>query len=312
MTEASPIILGNPLHESRRAGFLGIPFPSTEVRIVNPENPDQDVADGEVGELLARGPQIFAGYWDDEEETKQVFHHDWLRTGDLVRVDNGFIRMADRRKELIISGGFNIYPSQVEDAVRTMPGVEDVAVVGVPAGVGGEAVVAALTLEAGATVTLEDVRQWAEKSIAHYALPRRIVVMSELPRSQIGKVMRRRVKEYILDAGERLQESGDVLRERLQESSGELVEQLRASSEAAQEQIRGISEQVSEHVGATAQAASMRLREIQTNWSRQGSAETTRKDTAETDDPLTDSAAPGLTRNEPEEGLPQGRKSDHE
>lgn len=252
MTEASPIILGCPLAQTRRRGALGIPFPSTEIRIVDPENPDNDVPEGEVGELLARGPQVFTGYWENEEETAEAFHDGWLRTGDLVRLDDGFVVMADRRKELIISGGFNIYPSQVEDAVRSMPDVEDVAVVGVPEGSRGESVVAALILKSGATVTLEDVRRWAEKSIAHYALPRRIVVMSELPRSQIGKVMRRRVKEYLMDAGERLSDSSD-----------EFKQQIRQGSAVAREQLRDISEQISEQVESTTQMAGERLRSIQ-------------------------------------------------
>lgn len=262
MTEASPIILGCPLGESRRRGALGIPFPSTEIRIVDPENPDVDVPEGEVGELLARGPQVFKGYWENEEETENAFHDGWLRTGDLVRLDDGFVVMADRRKELIISGGFNIYPSQVEDAVRTMPDVEDVAVVGVPEGSRGESVVAALILKSGATVTLEDVRRWAEKSIAHYALPRRIVVMSELPRSQLGKVMRRRVKEYLLDAGERIADSGDDLKKQLRDTSASAREQLREGSAAAREQLRELSEQLSEQVETTTQAAGERIQTI--------------------------------------------------
>ena len=251
MTEASPVILGSPLSSGRRASTLGIPFPSTEIRIVNPDDPDTDVADGEVGELLVRGPQVFAGYWDNEQETKAAFHNGWLRTGDLVRVDDGFVVMADRRKELIISGGFNIYPSQVEDAVRSMPGVEDVAVVGLPRGVNGEAVVAALILEAGATVTLEDVRRWAEQSISHYALPRQIVILTELPRSQIGKVMRRKVRDYLVDAGERLSESTVDLREK-----------LRAGTEAARQQLSDLSEQVE----ATTHAASDRIRDLRSTW----------------------------------------------
>lgn len=243
MTESSPISVGSPLSEARRPGTLGLPFPSTEVRIVDPENPDHDVEMGEVGELLVRGPQVFKGYWNNPEETAAAFHEDWLRTGDLVRVDDGFIVMADRRKELIISGGFNIYPSQVEDAVRGIPGVEDVAVVGMPEGSRGEEVVAALILEAGATVTLEDVRRWAEKSIAHYALPRRVVVMSELPRSQIGKVMRRRVKEYLLDASEKIDDTRKDLREQLRQT---------------RDQIREFSEQVSENVESAMEEAEER------------------------------------------------------
>lgn len=202
MTEASPIILGSPLSKDRRPGALGIPFPSTEIRIVDPEDPSRDVAPGEVGELLARGPQVFSGYWERPEETEEALFEGWLRTGDLVQVRDGFVHMADRRKEMINSSGFNVYPSQVEEAVRSMPGVRDVAVIGIPAGTSGEDVVAAIVLEAGASITLADVREWAEKSIAHYALPRQLVVMTELPRSQLGKVMRKKVREQVLGAAD--------------------------------------------------------------------------------------------------------------
>lgn len=254
MTEASPIILGSPLSADRRPSTLGIPFPSTEVRIVDPENPDRDVADGEVGELLARGPQVFAGYWDNPQETAEAFHDGWLRTGDLAQVVDGFVKMADRRKELIISGGFNVYPSQVEDAVRTMPGIEDVAVVGLEGSTRGEDVVAALILEPGATVSLDDVRRWAEKSIAHYALPRQIVLLSELPRSQIGKVMRRRVKEYLVEAGDSMKESTLDLRERIARSSDEVREKLSAGSEVALNQLRDFAGQLSDQVEDAADA----------------------------------------------------------
>ena len=200
MTETSPVLLGSPLSKEKRAGALGAPFPSTFIRIVNPENPEEDVPTGEIGELLVKGPQVFSGYWEDPEESAEVFVGGWLRTGDLVQVRDGFVYMADRRKELIITGGFNVYPTQVEEVVRSMPGVSDVAVVGMPSGTNrGDDVVAALVLEAGASITLADVREWAEKSLARYALPRQIVVVQELPRSQIGKVMRRRVQRHLLE-----------------------------------------------------------------------------------------------------------------
>src|SRR5690625_4636036 len=140
MTGASPVALGTPLGPDRRPGALGLPFPGTEVRVVDPEEPAVDVPDGAVGELLVRGPQVFAGYWADPAATADVMvDGGWLRTGDLVhRGRDGFVALADRRKELIITGGFNVYPSQVEDAVRPMPGVRDVAVVGVPDGPRGE------------------------------------------------------------------------------------------------------------------------------------------------------------------------------
>ncbi len=202
MTETSPIILGNPISPERRAGALGVPYPSTEVRLVDPDNPETEVGPGEVGELVARGPQVFAGYWHDPEETAAVMlPGGWLRTGDLVRQEeDGFYVIADRRKELIISGGFNIYPTEVEAAVRSMPQIADVAVVGVPSRTGDERVVAAIVPHEGQTVTLEQVRAWAERTLSHYALPREVAILSELPRSMIGKVLRRAVRDQIMAA----------------------------------------------------------------------------------------------------------------
>jgi long-chain acyl-CoA synthetase len=205
MTESSPVALGNPLGPGRRPGTLGVPFPSTEIRIVDPDDPTTDVPAGGQGELLIRGPQVFAGYYGRPEETAEaLLDGGWLRTGDIVRLDDGFVVLADRLKELIISGGFNVYPSQVEDAVRSMPGVSEVAVVGLPDGARGESVVAALVLEAGARVDLEAVRRWTQERLSHYAMPRRIAVLDELPRSQLGKVMRRKVREQVLALSEQV------------------------------------------------------------------------------------------------------------
>lgn len=207
MTESAPITLGNPISPERRPGALGVPFPSTDVRIVDPEDPDTELPQGQVGELLVRGPQVFVGYWENPEETDAVLlPGGWLRTGDLVRQEaDGFYVIADRRKELIISGGFNIYPTEVEAAVRSMPQVEDVAVVGLPGGegdAGNEHVVAAIVPKEGQTVSLEQVRTWAERTLSHYALPRQVAILSEMPRSQIGKILRRVVREELLAARE--------------------------------------------------------------------------------------------------------------
>ena len=203
MTETSPIVAGTPMGPSRRLGALGLPFPSTDVRVVDPDDPDPDreVPDGEPGELLVRGPQVFAGYWDDREATAAaVLPGGWLRTGDMVRREDSFLWMADRRRELILTGGFNVYPSRVEAAIRDMDGVAEVAVVGLDSGAGGELVCAAVVLEEGApagAVTLEAVRAHAERTLPRYALPRYLEIIDEMPRSQIGKVLRRVVREQI-------------------------------------------------------------------------------------------------------------------
>lgn len=253
MTEASPIILGSPLSHDRRPGALGLPWPSTEVRIVDPENPEQDVKEGEVGELIARGPQVFTGYLNEPDETAHTLRDGWLFTGDLVQVRDGYVYMEDRRKELILSGGFNVYPSQVEDVVRAMPGVQDVAVVGMPGGSKGEEVVAALVLEGGASVTLADVQAWAEKSLARYALPRQIVVLQELPKSQIGKVMRRTVQQQITELqsglGQRFPSLATSASE-LGKQASELSKQMGTVAAAARDSVTAAAAGASEKAAA--------------------------------------------------------------
>lgn len=199
MTETSPITLGNPVAAGRRPGTVGVPFPSTEVRIVDPEEPTRDRTPGEAGELLVRGPQVFSGYWNRPEETAKVLlPGGWLRTGDIVTMDpDGFVTVVDRIKELIITGGFNVYPSEVEEVLRRVPGVRDAAAVGLP-GTDGEEVVAAVVLDPGVGADPESVRTSCRQHLAGYKVPRRVVVVDDLPRSQIGKVLRREVRDRLL------------------------------------------------------------------------------------------------------------------
>ena len=199
LSETSPVVSGTPLTPHHRHGILGVPFPSTQVRLVDIEDGIHDVPDGEPGELLVKGPQVFEGYLDMPEESARVLDEGWFHTGDIAINQGGYLKLADRKKELILSGGFNVYPSQVEDAIRSMPGIRDVAVVGIPIGEDTEEVTAALVLDQGTpSVTLTQIRDWAEKTIAHYALPRSIAIITELPHNALGKVMRRRVKEDLL------------------------------------------------------------------------------------------------------------------
>ncbi|QTE30637.1 AMP-binding protein [Pengzhenrongella sicca] len=206
MTEASPLALGNPCSADRRPSTLGLPFPSTDIRIVDPDDPTSDVPLGARGELLIRGPQVFAGYWGRPQDTAAaLLPGGWLRTGDVVVADDaGACTLVDRTKEMIITGGFKVYPSQVEDHLRTMPGVADVAIVGVPGGERGERVVAAIVLAAhdaaAGAVDLAAVRAWCEQRLARYAIPRELVILTELPRSPIGKVLRRTVRDALLAA----------------------------------------------------------------------------------------------------------------
>jgi len=202
LSECSPVISANPVSAGRKPGTIGLPLPSTEVRVVDPEDPDTDRPAGEAGELLVRGPQVFQGYYNKPEETAAVLlPGGWFRTGDIVAIDDeGFMTVVDRIKELIITGGFNVSPSEVEQVLRGHASVADAAVVGLPDAHSGEQVVAAVVPAPGATVDPDALRAWARGILTPYKVPRRIVVVEELPKSLIGKVLRRQVRDELLSA----------------------------------------------------------------------------------------------------------------
>ena len=205
LSETSPVLMANPVADTRRAGTVGLPLPNTEARVVDPENPSIDREAGEEGELIVRGPQVFGGYWGKPDETEAVFVADpaggapWFRTGDIVTIDpDGFVRIVDRIKELIITGGFNVSPSEVEEALKAFPGVADAAVVGLPSTHSGEDVVAAVVLQPGTALDESAIRAFARENLTAYKVPRRVVAVGELPKSLIGKTLRRVVRERLM------------------------------------------------------------------------------------------------------------------
>lgn len=200
MTESSPVALGNPIGPSRRPGTVGVPFPSTEIRVVDPDDPRVDLPLGEPGELLLRGPQVFQGYWNRPSDTAAtLLAGGWLRTGDIASVSpDGFVTIVDRLKEIIITGGFNVSPSEVEDVLTSHPDIAGAAVVALPKSSGGEDVAAAIVLREGVQVEPEAIRDFCKQRLAAYKVPRRVVVVDDLPRSLIGKVQRREVRERLM------------------------------------------------------------------------------------------------------------------
>jgi long-chain acyl-CoA synthetase len=199
LSECSPVLMANPVAENRVPGTVGLPLPGTECRVVDPDDPATDVPAGERGELVVRGPQVFSGYYGKPEETEAVFADGWFRTGDIVTIDDaGFVRIVDRIKELIITGGFNVAPTEVENALRQHPQIEDAAVVGLPSDHSGEEVVAAVVAAPGQEVDVDAVREFARGILTPYKVPRRVFVVDELPKSLIGKVLRRQVRERLL------------------------------------------------------------------------------------------------------------------
>ena len=203
LTECAPLVSCNPLNDTRRAGSIGIPFPSTDIRVVDPETL-QDVPLGDEGELWVHGPQCFAGYWKREEDTQKTITADgWLRTGDIVRLDEDyFIQIVDRIKEVIITGGFNVSPTEVETALKQHDSVADAAVVGIPQASGGEMVVAAVIPAEGHAVDEHALREHCYARVTRYKVPRKIVAVDDLPRSMLGKILRRKVREQLLNSEE--------------------------------------------------------------------------------------------------------------
>lgn len=201
MTEASPsALLLDADFVVSHAGSVGRPFMHVDVRIVDDE--DHDVAIGEVGELVLRGPNIFAGYWGLSVETAEAMRGGWFHTGDLGRADkDGFVTLVDRKKDMIISGGENIYPIEVEQVLYRHPAVADVAVIGAPDDRWGETVVAVVVPADGSSPDGDELIRYTRDQIAHFKCPRRVEFAEELPRTATGKVLKRELRQQLSRSG---------------------------------------------------------------------------------------------------------------
>ena len=198
LTETSPVVSFNPLSGEPRVGSIGIPAPGTDVRLV--DEAGQDVAHGQPGEIWVRGPQVMQGYWQNEAETALVMHDGWFATGDVAVMDEtGFLRIVDRKKDMVLVSGFNVYPNEVEDVIAQMPAVLEVAVVGTPDARTGEAVRAYVVPNPDHPGELrpEDVMEHCKQYLAAYKRPTSVLLRDELPKSPIGKVLRKDLKSEV-------------------------------------------------------------------------------------------------------------------
>ncbi|GGH28931.1 long-chain-fatty-acid--CoA ligase [Paenibacillus segetis] len=195
LTEASPVTHANNIWEKRKIGSIGIPFPDTEARIVHPDT-GEEMPLGEIGELIIRGPQVMRGYWQQPEETYKALRDGWLFTGDLARMDEeGFFYILDRRKDLIIAGGYNIYPREVEEVLFEHPDVEEAVVAGVVDSYRGETVKAYIILKEGSTANEEELQRWCKDKLAVYKVPKIYEFRDSFPKTLVGKVLRRKLIE---------------------------------------------------------------------------------------------------------------------
>ncbi|NNU83222.1 long-chain-fatty-acid--CoA ligase [Geobacillus sp. BMUD] len=192
LTEASPVTHSNFLwHGERVKGSIGVPWPDTEAKIVLLETGEEGKP-GEVGELVVRGPQVMKGYWNRPEETEQVLRDGWLYTGDIGYMDErGYFYIVDRKKDVIIAGGYNIYPREVEEALYEHPKVQEAAVIGVPDPYRGETVKAFVVVKPGETCSEQELDVFMRERLAAYKVPRLYEFRSELPKTAVGKILRR-------------------------------------------------------------------------------------------------------------------------
>ena len=192
LSEASPVTHCNPIYGLNKPGSIGIPFPDTDAKIVDIETGEKELAVGEAGELIVKGPQVMKGYWNMPEETARVLRNGWLYTGDIARMDkDGYFYIVDRKKEMIIASGYNIYPREIEEVLYRHPKIKEAAVVGIPSGYRGETVKAFVVLKEGETATEEEIKEYCRENLARYKVPEFIEFRKELPKSAVGKVLKR-------------------------------------------------------------------------------------------------------------------------
>jgi long-chain acyl-CoA synthetase len=194
LSETSPIVSFNPQFVSEFTGTTGLPMPSTDVRLLDDQ--DKDVGIGGTGEICVKGPQVMSGYWQQPEANKIAFTADgYFRTGDIGCFnDKGFLRIVDRKKDMILVSGFNVYPNEIEAVATTFPGIAECACIGIPDEKTGEAVKLFITKAAGVEVSAEALTEFCRNNLAAYKVPKIISFVEALPKSTVGKILRRELR----------------------------------------------------------------------------------------------------------------------
>ena len=192
LSETSPVLCVNPLDGNHRRGYIGIPVPSTEVAIFDDEG--NQLPQGETGEICARGPQVMRGYW--EKDNSDVFYPGgWFKTGDIGLMDErGYFKIVDRKKDMIKVSGFNVFPNEIENVIASNPKVMEVAAIGIPNERSGEAI-KVYVVKKDQSLTEEELIDFCHQSLTNYKIPRFVEFISEVPKSNVGKILRRELRE---------------------------------------------------------------------------------------------------------------------
>jgi len=196
LSETSPSTHATPIYGRRKAGSIGLPLPDTDCMLVDVDDPSKIVAPPGPGELCIKGPQVMQGYWNRPDETGDVLRDGWLYTGDIADVDEeGYFKIVDRKKDMIIVGGFNVYPRDVEEVLYQNPKILECAVIGVRDRKSGETVKAFIVLKRGQSATAEEIEQFCRERLTAYKVPKLYEFRADLPKTMVGKVLRRALAE---------------------------------------------------------------------------------------------------------------------
>jgi long-chain acyl-CoA synthetase len=199
LSEASPTTHCNPAFAERKPGTVGIGLPSTDYKVVDLATGMKEVSTGDIGELIIKGPQVMKGYWNLPEETSNALRDGWLYTGDIARMDDeGYVSIVDRKKDMIIASGYNVYPREVEEVIYEHPSVQEAVVIGVPDSYRGETVKAIIVQKAGEKVTEQELVRFCHGNMSSFKVPRIIEFRDELPKTSVGKILRRALRENVI------------------------------------------------------------------------------------------------------------------
>jgi long-chain acyl-CoA synthetase len=199
LSEASPTTHCNPPFAERKPGTVGLGMPGTAYKIVDVATGTEEMPVGELGEVIIKGPQVMKGYWNQPEETAHTIRNGWLYTGDIGKVDeDGYLSIVDRKKDMILAGGYNVYPRDIEEVLYEHPAVREAVIIGVPDQYRGENIKAILVLKDGMTSSEEEIMSYCRKHLAAYKIPRMVEFRDELPKTSVGKILRRALREELL------------------------------------------------------------------------------------------------------------------
>lgn len=272
LTEASPCLLANPVYALQKNGSVGVPLPATEARIVDLETGETIMGDNEIGELIARGPQVMVGYWNKPEDTAETLRNGWLYTGDIAyRDEDGYYFIVDRKKDMAIVGGYNVYPREIDEVLYEHPKVAEAVAVGVPHRSRGETLKAYVVPKPGETLTVQELMTHCREKLANYKVPKLFELREELPKTLVGKVLRRMLRE---EEAKKLQDgstshdenySVEVIRKEGEQPKGKaelFKEQAEDFVDNAREQAGEFVEQAREKAGVFMEHAKERAGEL--------------------------------------------------